>query len=59
MNEIDFVDVLNEEIALAERSRHEAVRLCKDPNSFGAGYDLGYLDGLRDARELFHARKEG
>ncbi len=45
-----FREWLNEEI---ERWSDDAKESQTSPNSYGAGYDSGYRDGLKAVREYF------
>lgn len=38
---------LNEEVSQADNARHQSHQIA--PNSYGAGYDQGRYDGLREA----------
>ena len=43
------IESLKEEILRAEEDANEDAL---DPNCYGAGYDQGYLDGLRQAKMI-------
>jgi hypothetical protein len=44
----EIVEWLDEEIPLKDENRHQSHAIA--PNSYGAGYDQGYYDALREVR---------
>ena len=43
----DLIEWMGEKLNAAENRRDESFAIA--PNSYGAGYDQGYYDGLREA----------